>query len=216
MSSRFTRGSLDKGRLDTLIDAVYAIALTLLVLDLKIPDYFKTNAQIEGHLEKMLPKIGVYVIAFATVALLWVCHHYYSTLVTGTDFTHVMLNLAPLLLVSLVPFTAAAMGNYPFSTWAVAIFTLNAAAICFLYVLNWEHVRRKLVPKDVDPKLLNTLSVNAWLSLVGELAATALAFVMPVLGIAVATLLVIGGFAAIAQLEKRIMIAVSESRPRTI
>ena len=216
MSSRFTRGSLDKGRLDTLIDAVYAIALTLLVLDLKIPDTFKTNGEVVRHLDSMLPKIGVYVIAFSTVALLWVCHHYYSTLVTGTDFTHVMLNLAPLLLVSLVPFTAAAMGNYPTSAWAVAIFTLNAAVICFLYVLNWEHVRHKLVPADVDPKLLNTLSLNAWLSLVGECVATGLAFVMPVLGIAVATLLVIGGFVAIAQLEKRIMVAVSASKPHTI
>ena len=35
--------------------------------------------------------------------------------------------------------------------WAVAIFTFNAAVICFLYVLNWEHVRHKLVPADVDP-----------------------------------------------------------------
>lgn len=216
MSSKFTRGSLDKGRLDTLIDAVYAIALTLLVLDLKIPDTFKTNGEVVAHLDSMLPKIGVYVIAFSTVALLWVCHHYYSTLVTGTDFTHVMLNLAPLLLVSLVPFTAAAMGNYPASSWAVAIFTLNAAAICFLYALNWEHVRRKLVPAEIDRRLLNILSLNAWLSLVGECVATALAFVMPVLGIAVATLLVLGGFVSMAQMEKRIMSAVNASKPHTI
>jgi len=215
MSSKFTGGSLDKGRLDTLIDAVYAIALTLLVLDLKIPDTFKTNAEVAAHLDKMLPKIGVYAIAFSTVALLWVCHHYYSTLVTGTDFTHVMLNLAPLLLVSLVPFTAAAMGSYPASAWAVAIFTLNAAAICFLYVLNWEHVRRKLVPPDVDRRLLDLLSLNAWLSLVGECVATALAFVMPVLGIAVATLLVLAGFVSMAQMERRIMIAVSSAKPHT-
>ena len=58
--------------------------------------------------------------------------------------------------------------------------------------------------------------MNAWLSLVGECVATALAFVIPILGIAVATLLVIAGFVAIAQLEKRIMVAVSASKPHTI
>ncbi len=149
MSTRFTRGSPDKGRLDTLVDAVYAIALTLLVLDLNVPEGLGSNGAVESHLDKMLPKLGIYVIAFSTVALFWVCHHYYSTLVTGTDFTHVMLNLSPLLLVSLVPFTAAAMGNYPTSAWAIAIFTLNAAVISFIYVLNWQHCRRRLIPAEV-------------------------------------------------------------------
>ena len=207
MSSRFTSGSLDKGRLDTLIDAVYAIALTLLVLDLKLPR-MTAASQIPGALMHMLPQIGIYAIAFSTVALLWVCHHYYATLVVGTDFTHVMLNLSPLLLVSLVPFTAAAMGNNPESSWAVAIFTLNVAVICFLYVLNWAHCRRKLVPADVDCRLLDTMSANAWYSLAGELVATALAFVIPVAGIAVAAILVPAGFAAMARLEPRIMQAV--------
>ena len=207
MSSRFTGGSLDKGRLDTLVDAVYAIALTLLVLDLKLP-HVRDSAQVPIALQAMLPQIGIYAIAFSTVALLWVCHHYYATLVVGTDFTHVMLNLSPLLLVSLVPFTAAAMGSNPSSSWAVAIFTLNVAVICFLYVLNWRHCRRKLVPADVDENLLNKMSASAWYSLAGELLATALAFVFPVLGIAVAAVMVPAGFAAMARLEPRIMEAV--------
>lgn len=207
MSSRFTGGSLDKGRLDTLVDAVYAIALTLLVLDLKLP-HVRDIAQVPIALQAMLPQIGIYAIAFSTVALLWVCHHYYATLVVGTDFTHVMLNLSPLLLVSLVPFTAAAMGSNPSSSWAVAIFTLNVAVICFLYVLNWRHCRRKLVPADVDENLLNKMSASAWYSLAGELLATALAFVIPVLGIAVAAVMVPAGFAAMARLEPRIMEAV--------
>lgn len=207
MSSRFTGGSLDKGRLDTLVDAVYAIALTLLVLDLKLP-HVRDIAQVPIALQAMLPQIGIYAIAFSTVALLWVCHHYYATLVVGTDFTHVMLNLSPLLLVSLVPFTAAAMGSNPSSSWAVAIFTLNVAVICFLYVLNWRHCRRKLVPADVDENLLNKMSASAWYSLAGELLATALAFVFPVLGIAVAAVMVPAGFAAMARLEPRIMEAV--------
>jgi uncharacterized membrane protein len=201
---------LDKGRLDTLVDAVYAIALTLLVLDLKLPKVADAGS-VPLTLRGMLPQIGIYAIAFSTVALLWVCHHYYATLVVGTDFTHVMLNLSPLLLVALVPFTAAAMGNNPASSWAVAIFTLNVAVICFLYVLNWRHCRRKLVPSDVDRQLLNTMSANGWYSLAGELLATGLAFVVPVLGIAVAAILVPAGFAAMARLEPRIMEAVKSS-----
>lgn len=207
MSSKFTGGSLDKGRLDTLVDAVYAIALTLLVLELRPPS-FQNPSQVPVFLQAMLPQIGIYAIAFSTVALLWVCHHYYSTLVVGTDFTHVMLNLSPLLLISLVPFTAATLGSSPGSSWAVAVFTLNVAVICFLYVLNWAHCRRRLVPAEVDRGLLDTMSANAWLSLAGELAATALAFVFPLLGIVVAAVLVPAGFAAMARLEPRIMEAV--------
>jgi uncharacterized membrane protein len=209
MKARFTGGSLDKARLDTLVDAVYAIALTLLVLDLKLPDGLRTF-EVPSELRNMLPKFGIYAIAFSTVALLWVCHHYYSTLVIGTDFTHVMLNLSPLLLVSLIPFSAAAMGTYHDSPWAVATFTLNVAVICFMYVLNWAHCRRRLVPAEVDRRLLDTMSANAWYSLAGEMLATILAFIVPVLGIAVAAVMVPAGFAAMARLEPRIMDAVKE------
>jgi uncharacterized membrane protein len=209
MKTKFTGGSLDKARLDTLVDAVYAIALTLLVLDVKLPEGLRTF-EVPSHLRDMLPKLGIYAIAFSTVALLWVCHHYYSTLVTGTDFTHVMLNLSPLLLVSLIPFSAAAMGTYPASKWAVATFTLNVAVICFLYVLNWAHCRRGLVPADVDPRLLGTMSANAWYSLAGEILATVLALVVPLLGIALAAIMVPAGFAAMARLEPLIMEAVRE------
>jgi hypothetical protein len=52
------------------------------------------------------------------------------------------------------------------------------------------------------------MSANAWLSLAGEIVATALAFVAPLLGIAVAAILVPAGFAAMARLEPRIMEAV--------
>jgi len=207
VNSNFTGGCLDKSRLDTLVDAVYAIALTLLVLDLKPPASLNPS-QVPPFLYSMVPQIGIYAIAFSTVALLWVCHHYYATLVVGTDFTHVMLNLSPLLLIALVPFTAALMGNNTSSSWAVAAFTLNVAVICFLYILNWRHCRRRLVPAEVDRRLLDTMSANAWLSLAGEIIATALAFVAPLLGIAVAAILVPAGFAAMARLEPRIMKAV--------
>ncbi len=59
------------------------------------------------------------------------------------------------------------------------------------------------------------MSLNAWLSLAGECLATVLAFVMPVLGIAVAALLVPAGFASMAQMERRIMMAVNSSKPHT-
>src|SRR6478752_3277296 len=68
VSAKFTGGSLDKARLDTLVDAVYAIALTLLVLDLKLPGGLRTF-EVPAHLREMLPKIAIYAIAFSTVAL---------------------------------------------------------------------------------------------------------------------------------------------------
>ncbi|HEV2261561.1 MAG TPA: TMEM175 family protein [Candidatus Rubrimentiphilum sp.] len=198
-----TEAYLDKSRLDMLVDAVYAIALTLLVLDLRMPGSMPLS-DLPQHLLGMLPQIGVYAIAFSTVALLWVCHHYYAALVKGTDFGHVMLNLAPLMLVALIPFTASVMAGYPQSSWAVAVFTLNAALICFLYVLNWQHCRKKLVPASIDRELLDRMSTTAWLSLAGEAVATALAFVLPLLGIAIAAILVPAGFIAMARLEPEI------------
>ncbi len=188
------RPRLEKQRLDILVDGVYAIALTLLVLDVKLPDGLAA-AEVPRHLVALLPKLGAYAIAFATVALMWLCHYYVATLVRQSDYTHIVLNLAPLMLVALVPFSAATVGTYPGSAWAAALFAANFASITLLYALNWQHCRRYLIGPRVDPRTAHHLTQLIWAFFAVECLATVLALAVPSLGLALVALLVPLGYA---------------------
>ena len=196
---------LKTNRLDTLVDGVYAIALTLLVLDVKLPDGIANAGGVHAALVAMLPKLAVYFIAFSSIALSWMCHHYYASLVVRTDYLHVCLNLAALLFIALVPFSAAAMGTYPFDSWAVASFTLNMALAGLVYALNWEHCVRFLIVEGLSEKVLRFSKVMAWSFLVTEVGATGVAFISSYAGIAVAAAIIALGFAFLAVLEPQII-----------
>jgi uncharacterized membrane protein len=186
-----------------LVDAVYAIALTVLVLDVKLPDGVAAS-DLPTHLAAMLPKFGVYAIAFSTIALMWVCHYYVGALVRYTDYRHVALNLAPLMLVVLVPFSAATLGRYPSSPWAVSIFAANIAATTLLYGINWHHCRRHLLVPSVDERLQRELTALIWAFFATECFAAALAFVMPSAALGFATVLVPIGYGLVGVWERRL------------
>jgi|GEM_PF-3163822 len=201
---------LKTNRLDTLIDGVYAIALTLLVLDVKLPDGLSSIAAINLGLAGMLPKYGVYLIAFSSVALSWMCHHYYASLVVRTDFMHVFLNLAALMFIALVPFSAAAMGTYYYDSWAVAAFTLNMVVASLLYALNWHHCVRYLLIENVHRSVLTFTVALIWAFVLTEAVAAGVAFLSPYAGIGVAACIIMLGFVFVAFLEPQII----ESRYR--
>ncbi|HYL26713.1 MAG TPA: TMEM175 family protein [Candidatus Nitrosotalea sp.] len=213
MKSRFI--GLQRDRLDALVDAVYAIALTMLVLDVKLP---LANGGFGGSyiLHELVPKLVAYGIAFATVALCWVGHYYFSTVVRYTDYIHVILNLVPLAFVALVPFPAAALGTYPDSSLAVAAYASNAMIISLLYLVNWRFVRH-LIPQNVGRRLLAHIGAAIWLLVILEGSALALAFVKPVLGIGMAAAVIPFGFTAVGLLAPRIVRAhgVIESQVET-
>jgi uncharacterized membrane protein len=194
---------LEKNRLDILIDAVYAIAMTVLVLDVKLPNGV-TASDLPSQLAAMLPKFGVYAVAFSTIALMWVCHYYAGALIRFTDYAHVALNLAPLMLVALVPFSAATLGTYPASPWAISIFAGNVAATTLLYGINWHHCRRHLIAPYVDDRLQRELTALIWSFFAAECFAAALAFVVPPAGFAFAALLVPLGYALVGVWERRL------------
>ncbi len=201
---------LKTNRLDALIDGVYAIALTLLVLDLKLPEAMLTKSAVGAALLHVAPKLIVYLIAFSTIALSWMSHHYYSSLITRTDFMHVLLNLGALLFIALVPFSAAAMGTYYWDSWAVATFALNMVAAGLLYVWNWHHCRRYLLIENVQESVLVFSTALAWSFVFGEATAAGIAFLSPYAGIGIAGAIILLGFVAVGLLEPRII----ESRYR--
>lgn len=116
-----TRRQLD--RVGAFSDGVFAVAITLLVLNIEVPDV--PDADLAGSLDDLIPNVQAYFIAFAVIGLFWFGHHMAWARFTATTRRLVWANLLLLSLIALMPFTTALLGNYDNEPVAVTLYAIN-------------------------------------------------------------------------------------------
>ena len=101
---------MDKSRLEAFSDGVFAVAITLLALNLTVagPGHGKLIVQLGTH----WPSFVAYLISFFTIGIIWVNHHGLVRTVKSVDRTLLFLNLVLLLFVVLIPFSTATVAEY--------------------------------------------------------------------------------------------------------
>jgi uncharacterized membrane protein len=127
----YDRDSLEFGRVVNLSDAVFAFAMTLLVLGIELPD--QTTGPLAGQLPRVLPSLGAFALSFALVANTWWQHHRFVARLERVDGRLVALDLVFLGVVALVPFPTGVVGRHPTDPAAVVTF---AAAFVVLLLLS--------------------------------------------------------------------------------
>jgi uncharacterized membrane protein len=134
-------------RLLALSDGVVAIALTLLVLQLKVPSLPAATADSAADLAAALGKGGdslvSYVISFYVVAQFWLVHHRVFQHLAGQQEGLAWLNFAFLFTITIMPFTSALLGDYASNPLAVDIFALNLLLASFSTQVTFELGRRQ-------------------------------------------------------------------------
>jgi uncharacterized membrane protein len=136
---------MDTKRLEAFSDGVFAIAITLLVLELHVPE--ETDGGLWQALVHEWPQFAAYLTSFFVIGIMWVNHHSMFTQIVRADRTLLFLNLLLLLWMSLLPFPTALVSRHlGVSGWdakvAEALYstTLTLAAISFS--LMWAHAVR--------------------------------------------------------------------------
>jgi len=114
---------LNKQRLEAFSDGVFAIVITLLILDIRIPVVQPT--ELGTALVNILPQILTYILSFFIVGLYWHLHHQVATQIKLIDGAFIWLNLAWLLFVSILPFPTALLGRYPLQPIPLTIYGIN-------------------------------------------------------------------------------------------
>ena len=150
---------LDVDRLVFFTDGVFAITLTLLVLDLKLPsDALRTVPQ---SLVELAPRFAIYLFAFATIANQWAIHHRTFRFVRHANANLVILSLVNLLFITLIPASAALVGSYPFEPLAAACFGINSLLLCASAAAVWTYVAANghLLAADTDTRILTGMAV---------------------------------------------------------
>jgi uncharacterized membrane protein len=126
----------DPGRLLTFTDGVFAIIITILVLDIKVPD-LGSGQSFGDSLAEMRPTFIAFVISFLLVGMYWTEHRSTFNQVRYVDHNAIWLNLLFLLPVSLVPFASSAVGEYSEEATALHIYgVVLIAAMLLRLALN--------------------------------------------------------------------------------
>lgn len=138
-------------RIEAFSDAVFAIALTLLVLDLRLPD--DTEGDLLGRLLSLWPEFFAYVLSFLIIALNWVTHHRKFRVIERYDTGLLWINLALLLFIALVPFPTSVLSDTG-ETPAVVLYALVVSLISVLQGTLWAYaMHRGLTSHEVDGEL---------------------------------------------------------------
>lgn len=114
---------MSKQRLEAFTDGVYAIVITLLILDIRIPEV--QPGSLGQALLRMLPQVFTYVLSFFVIGLYWFSHHRVAQQVKYIDGTFVWLNMIWLLFVTVMPFPTALLGRYPLQAIPIAIYGID-------------------------------------------------------------------------------------------
>ena len=135
-----------KGRIEALTDGIFAVAMTLLVLDLRLaaaPGI--DDAGLRHALLDLLPKLESYVISFLVLCVFWLGHHRLMHLVRGVDHLFLWRNLLFILFITLVPFTTSLMGEHRDLDDAPLVYGVNLALILAAQFLMWRRALFHLI-----------------------------------------------------------------------
>jgi uncharacterized membrane protein len=159
MSAREEQGQGGGRELDRIVffsDAVFAIAITLLVLDIKVPEIPNNLVaeELPGQLLALWPKYFGYVLSFVVIITFWSIHHSIFSVIRGYDRGLIWLNSIFLMFVAFVPFPTSLLSEYGDHQLPVAIYAATLAiGRLLLTVIYWYATSgHRLVDPELTPQ----------------------------------------------------------------
>jgi uncharacterized membrane protein len=143
-----TRGQheyhIAKNRLETLVDGIFAIAMTLIVLTIAPPrpPLAQAASQLPGMMMALIPQILSFAIAFLVLGIFWLEHHRQFHFVRTVDPRLLWLNILLLISIAFVPFSTDVAGDYATVQFAVLLFNANIVVVGIIYAVQWQYICR--------------------------------------------------------------------------
>lgn len=159
----------ETGRLEAFSDGVFAVAITLLVLNIKIPGLDLPPGQLpnDNDLWRTLgnewPMLAAYATSFATIGIMWLNHHRLFVHIKRTNTVLMLLNLLLLLIIVFIPVPTALLAEYlvsPDLHTAAVVFAGTCFLMACFFNLLWRYAsyHNRLLGKNVDPQSVAAIS----------------------------------------------------------
>ncbi len=153
-----TASEKETGRVEAFSDGVFAIAITLLVLDLKVPKSsdLAGSGRLVPALLQQWPMFAAYLTSFATILVMWVNHHKLFTLIRRTNGAFLFLNGLLLLFITFVPFPTDLVAEHlrgPEAATAAAVYTATYFGTAVVFNVLWRYASggMRLLDPRADP-----------------------------------------------------------------
>lgn len=141
----------NRARLEAISDGIFAVGMTLLVLGLAVP--LVKDVTSEGDLLRqlglLLPSVVTYFMSFLTLGIFWVAQQTQLSKTEHVNRIYTWINLAFLLMVTLVPFSTALLARFHWSRVALVVYWLNIVVMGFLLLAAFEYgLRARMFPEE--------------------------------------------------------------------
>lgn len=176
------------GRLEAFSDGVIAIIVTILILELKVPEIHDQTLGGSLHaLLPLLPKLGGFLVSFVTVAIFWVNHHHFFHALKKSNGALLWYNNHLLFWLAVVPFATALVGDYPQLPLVVSLYglVLCLAALAFSLMIRYVFFCSNLLDADIPSNVRRSRYRRSWLGVACYGLSALLAFVHPYLSFAI-------------------------------
>ena len=139
-----------RDRLEALSDGLFAFAMTLLVLDLRVPSAAIVHGEptLQHALLRVLPRIVPYLMSFLTLGIFWIGQQTQLNALTRTDRNLTWIHLAFLLPVTFVPFTTSLLAEFLSYRTALLVYWLNIFLLGLFLYFSWTYSRHAGLIKD--------------------------------------------------------------------
>jgi uncharacterized membrane protein len=175
---------LSKGRMEALTDGIFAISMTLLVLELKVPDLPRSvnTSELLHKIGEEAPAFFSFMVSFLYCGLLWVLHHLAMHFVRHLQIVLVWMNLLFLMSVAVMPFSCGLLGHFLHNRAAQEIYFGNLFVAAALMTLQWIVAKKKKLINADDPRASRAMSEQLMFFTLGLGAAMLAAYFKPEAG----------------------------------
>ena len=139
---------MSTNRLETFADGVFAIAATLLVLEIQLP-----GGDVGHGLRELWPSYFAYSLSFLSIGIMWVNHHVVLTFIREADRAFLFINLFLLMGIAFVPFPTEVFAEHlqkEGAREAALAYGLTFIVIAIFFQLFWQYAYRRLLRPDAD------------------------------------------------------------------
>ena len=184
---------MSKGRIEAFSDGVFAIAITLLILEIKVPHPGEHG--LWHALADLWPSYLAFFTSFLTIGIVWINHHAQFDRFASIDRTLNFINLFLLMWVSFVPFPTALVAEYlrdgsaSDQQAAATVYAATFLALSLTFFALWRYASRAdLLTRDLSPRQLTALTRRNAVGQAAYAASFALAFASALASLALCTL----------------------------